>query len=140
MKPLALLLLFFVAVNANAIQKCVVDGKTIYMDGSQCPNGATQKSISKGTFSGVETSGVRQNIAIEEQQKQIDARTALERQAREVPNGSMTIGEANAVRERAKQAQRELGMRTATDDRIDALEKRMRVNKAFRAGGWKEPY
>ena len=68
-----LVILMLIASPALAMNKCVIDGKTHYQR-APCPEG-TNKEI-KGSFSVNSTSGVRQNIAIENEQKAIAAEKA----------------------------------------------------------------
>jgi len=149
MKEFIFCILLFATTQATALQKCVVDGKTIYKQGI-CTQGTTME------ISGLDRQ-VRQSIAIEKQKKaqaelaaqagqniemggQQGTQAELERQAMEVPNGSMTPGEWAATNARAKNAQRALGWRTPIDDKLDRLENQMRINKVFRENGQREPY
>jgi hypothetical protein len=65
MKKIILIAMLLFAADVFALQKCIVDGKTIYLQGF-CPAG-TRKPITQGTFSGFDTSGIRQDIVRDNQ-------------------------------------------------------------------------
>lgn len=56
----AVLALF--SVHAFGVQKCLVDGKTLYKNGP-CPAGTPRLVISGGTLSSLDTSGMRTGLA-----------------------------------------------------------------------------
>lgn len=66
MKILLIVVMCLLSWQASAVQKCVIDGKTIYLQGL-CPEG-TSRPIIGGKFSGFSTSEIRQEIAVDNNQ------------------------------------------------------------------------
>lgn len=74
MKLLTIILLML-SFSVGAMNKCIIDGKTVYQQGA-CPVG-TDKEI-KGAFSVNETSGVRRSIEIDNAIKAKEAQRKAE--------------------------------------------------------------
>jgi hypothetical protein len=127
-----------------AVNKCVVDGKTIYTQ-HQCPEGtnkgvipdnigqpkqspASQESGTSDYWINQGYAGGAQQYRYEQEQKRIEAQKAAERaelirQANTGPDGSMSPTEyGNALRAQ-KAAQRALGWRNSNDDVADEIKK-----------------
>lgn len=121
-----------------AVNKCVIDGKTVYQAG-RCLNG---KAVPfEANVSGIGSEGLREEVAVRSgdianmnSKHQQQAIQKLQQEAKLKPNNNTDFNDYGAVRakaENAKQKLRDIGVRTKEDDlneKIDNLQKSINRN------------
>lgn len=123
MKKLTLIAMMLISTSSFAVNKCIINGKTIYTQ-HPCEAGAKNVAINKGAFSDINGGGKsdfweNQGYSGAEDYAQKSRKAArhaeLVRQATTGPNGNMTISEYRAAKRSQKIAIQLLGGESVND-------------------------
>lgn len=119
------LALVLVTPSSFAVNKCIVDGKTVYQQ-SPCINGSSAKF--EGAVSAVDSGGLRQQMENEAVVRRAQEIEQLKKDAELRPTSSTDLSEYDAINQKraaARQKLYEMGLRSKTDDKLDDISKRL---------------